>query len=169
MPTEEQWLDTRTLANVQSADAFGSIEFVSADRVEVHAQFVDVDGDAPGSLHAVAVHNGLCLVGDGRDLTDRLDGAEFIVGVHDADEHGVRTQCVPDIVGIHDPGRMPSAVNVQCSATIVAVRSARIAEPNAQLRTMPMRSVMRASGRTGESATGGLPGSDIDKRYIVYR
>ena len=43
----------------------------------------------------------------------------------------------PVIIGrISEDGEMPSAVNVHCSATIVAIRSVRMATPNSQLRTI---------------------------------
>ena len=38
------------------------------------------------------------------DLTDRLLGPQFIVRVHDGDQHGIGPQCSPDIIGRHDTG-----------------------------------------------------------------
>ena len=45
---------------------------------------------------------------------------------------------------------MPSALNVHCSATMVAISSVRMAAPPSQLKTIRMRSATAVTGRTFE-------------------
>jgi len=40
------------------------------------------------------------LAGDAADLRDGLDGAHLVVGVHDADQEGLRGDGPPNLLGI---------------------------------------------------------------------
>ncbi len=40
--------------------------------------------------------------GDAADVSERLNGAEFVVGVHDGDEHGFRADGVAQVVEINE-------------------------------------------------------------------
>ena len=63
-------------------------------------QRVDVPGKA---LRRVHVQVGVRLLEPIRDLGDRLPDASFVVDVHDADEHGIRSNGAGDCVRIDDP------------------------------------------------------------------
>ena len=57
----------------------------------IHAQFLHIHGDGTHSLHRVGVHPDTVLVSDLGDLLDGLDGADLVVGHHDADQRGIGT------------------------------------------------------------------------------
>jgi hypothetical protein len=63
---------------------------VGGEGEKIHLEHVDVDGDFACGLHGVGVKVNVGLFGDAADFFEGLDGAEFIVGVHDADERGGR-------------------------------------------------------------------------------
>ena len=73
----------------------------------------------------------------------------------------------PVIIGrISEDGGMPSAVNVHCSATIVAISSVSMAPPNSQLRTIRMRSVAHATGSADACFIDGVLPTDY--RLTIY-
>jgi len=49
---------------------------------------VDVDKNFPSGLNGVGVEVEVGFCGDVANFFEWLDGAEFVVGVHDGDEHG---------------------------------------------------------------------------------
>jgi hypothetical protein len=67
----------------------------------------------------------------------------------------------------HFQWAMPSAVNVHCSATMVAISSARMAAPTTQVRIIRMRSAADASSPA--DCPSERPAVDLDKRSIIYR
>src|ERR1035437_5264587 len=93
------------LAHVERAYALGRIELVTAHAVEVHAERLDVHGDFAERLHAIHVEGGAGLVGDPGDFGDGLERAEFVIGVHDADQHGLGAQGAADVFGTYDAVR----------------------------------------------------------------
>ena len=78
---------TRATANVESADAFWAIEFVSGEGEQVDSKVVHIHRDFSCGLHGVGVEIEVPLIGDAADFFERLNGAQFIVGVHDGDQH----------------------------------------------------------------------------------
>src|SRR5664280_2044707 len=93
------------LAHVERAYALGRIELVTAHAVEVHAERLDVHGDFAERLHAIHVEGGAGLVGDPGYFGDGLERAEFVIGVHDADQHGLGAQGAADVFGTYDAAR----------------------------------------------------------------
>ena len=67
---------------------------------KIDAERVDVERNFSGGLHGVGVKEDVVLRGDLADLFERLDGAEFVVGVHDGDERGLRADGIADGFGI---------------------------------------------------------------------
>ena len=57
----------------------GEAERIDSGRAEVHRQHAD-------GLHGVGVHRDAEVVGDGGELTDRVDRADLVVGPHDRDQ-----------------------------------------------------------------------------------
>ena len=94
----DEVLGPDTLAAVQRAHALGAVELVSAHGQHIHAQLLDVHGDGTHSLNRIGVHPDAVLVGDLSDLLDGLDGADLVVGHHDADEGGVGADSSLDIL-----------------------------------------------------------------------
>ena len=71
---------------------------MSAHGQHIHAQLLDVHGDGTHSLNRIGVHPDAVLVGDLSDLLDGLDGADLVVGHHDADEGGIGADRSLDIL-----------------------------------------------------------------------
>src|ERR1700678_1528294 len=76
-------------ANVERADALGTVEFVGGKREDVDVHGVHVDGDLAQSLHAVGVEDYAFFVAELADFGYRLDGADLVVGKHDGDQDGL--------------------------------------------------------------------------------
>ena len=85
----DQVLGPDALAAVQGAHALGAVELVSAHGQHIHAQLLDVHRDGTHSLHGIGVHPDAMLVSDLSDFLNGLDGADLVVGHHDADEGGI--------------------------------------------------------------------------------
>ena len=75
-------------------------------RHQVHVQGLDVQAECSSGLHGVGVEWNLVSTGDLADLGNGLDGAHFVVGVHDADEGRVRAD------GLLDVGRIDQAMMI---------------------------------------------------------
>src|SRR5690349_2045670 len=102
MAAVQKLLESRAAADVQSADAFWRVELVSREREQIDAEFFDVNGKLSGGLNGVGVEIDVVLRGDAADFLERLNGAEFVVGVHDGDEAGLRAKGVAERFGIDE-------------------------------------------------------------------
>ena len=65
---------------------------------EIDAKLFDVERNFSGGLNGIGVEIDVALRGEFSDLRERLNGAEFVVGVHDGDKSGVRTNRFFDLV-----------------------------------------------------------------------
>ncbi len=72
----------------ERARALGAGELVPGDREEVDAECRDVERQLAGRLHGVRVEQRAAGMGDGRQLGDRLDGPDLVVGVHHRHHRG---------------------------------------------------------------------------------
>src|SRR5262249_13081761 len=70
-------------------------------RQQVHAQVIDVHGQLAKRLRRIGVHEDAVFPGNGGDLAHRLDRADLVVGVHDADERGAAINRLADGVEIN--------------------------------------------------------------------
>jgi len=95
-------LQTRAAANVKRSDAFGAVEFVGGDGKKIDAESFYVERNFSGGLHGIGVEIDVTLRGEFSNLRERLHGAEFVVGVHDGDERGVRTKSFFDLLDRDD-------------------------------------------------------------------
>jgi len=100
--TVEELLQTRAAANVESADTFGAVKLVRGDGKKIDAEGFYIERNFSGGLHGVGVEIDIALRGEFADLSERLHGAEFVVGVHDGDERGVRAKGFFDLVDSDD-------------------------------------------------------------------
>ena len=95
----DQVLGPYALTAVQCTHALGAIELVGAHGQHIHAQLLHVHRDGTHSLHRIGVHPHAMLVGNLGDLLDGLDGADLVVGHHDADQCGVGTDGSLHVLG----------------------------------------------------------------------
>ena len=88
-------------AGVQGADALGPVELVGGEGEKVNVLRPHVDGQVPRRLDRVGVEQHPRLPADCADLRDGLDGADLVVGVHDAYQAGVGPDGRPDLLRRH--------------------------------------------------------------------
>ena len=86
----------------ERTDTLGGVELVAGEREQIELKRFHVDGNFSGGLHGVGVEIDVGFRGDAANLRERLDGAEFVVGVHDGDEHGFRANGLAQVVEINE-------------------------------------------------------------------
>ena len=95
--------DVGPVAEVERADALGTLELVGAHREEVDAEGGHVDLQVRRSLDRVDREQDAAMRMDAvRDLGDRLDRADLVVRQHDRDQDRLVGDRRVDVVGI-DP------------------------------------------------------------------
>jgi len=85
---EEKLAKTRAALDEERADSFRGMEFVPGERKEIELERLDVDWDFTDRLHGVRVEIDVGFGGNASDFRERLDGAEFVIRMHDGDKHG---------------------------------------------------------------------------------
>ncbi len=103
--TKQQRAQLHAVANIHSSDALRRIQLVTANRIEIDAESLEIHRDLAGGLHAIDVKSHTGLSRDRRDLFYRLDRPQFVISVHHGNENGVRTQCRAYVIGIDNPIR----------------------------------------------------------------
>ena len=78
--------DAGSTADVEDADALGPVKFVGGEGEEIDAEVVDVERQGAGGLDGVSVEGDAGAFEESGDFCERLDGADLVVGVPDADE-----------------------------------------------------------------------------------
>jgi hypothetical protein len=86
--------------DIQRADAFRSVELVTGDRQHIHAEFVHLGRYFSDRLGCIGVKVDSMPPRDRTDFRKRLDGADFVVGVHDADQQSLRSNGAARVVRI---------------------------------------------------------------------
>lgn len=97
---EEDGSELHGGAHVEGAAALGGIEFVGADGIEIDFGGGRREAEFACGLDAIGVEEGAGFVSDGGEGGDVVDGAGFVVGVHDAGEDGFRAELAAEDVGI---------------------------------------------------------------------
>ena len=100
MATVKKLADACAAANVESADAFGPVEFVAGEREQIDVQRVHVEGKFSGGLDSVGVEINFVFFGDAADFFERLDGPQLVVGVHHGEKDGFGADRSSDSFGI---------------------------------------------------------------------
>ena len=100
MAAVEKLAEASAALDEERADAFGGVELVAGDREKIELKGFHVDRNFSGRLHGVAVEVDVGFGGDAADFRERLDGAEFVVGVHDCDEDGFGAEGVAKVVDV---------------------------------------------------------------------
>jgi hypothetical protein len=86
----DQRLKRGSSPDTERANAFGGIELVAGYRQEVDAQLVHLCWNFSDGLGGVGVEGDPTVPRDASDFRDRLDRADFIVGMHDGDHDRAR-------------------------------------------------------------------------------
>src|SRR5215471_8361937 len=105
----DQRFERYAAAYKQGTDAFGRIELVARKRQQIDAEIIDAGRNLADRLSGVGVEQDAVLVGNSGTLRNRLDRADLVVGVHDADDDRAGRESVLKAAGV-DPA---CAVNGQ--------------------------------------------------------
>src|SRR5439155_26121410 len=88
-----QWLQLDTASDIERANTFRGVELVASDREQIDAELVDLGRDLSNRLRCVRMKADPMLPRDRADFLDRLDRADLVVGVHDADQDSAWRDC----------------------------------------------------------------------------
>ena len=102
MATVELRFEGRAGANVERTDALRAVYFVRGNGEQVHAETIYIERQLSGGLHGVAMEQDVCSGGDTANLFDGLNGAELVVGMHDADQNCFWLKRPADVFWIYD-------------------------------------------------------------------
>ena len=80
-----------TLADIQEADALGTMEFVRADRQHVDVHLLYIQRDVTERLNRVGMEKHAVAMSDFTDCLQRLNGSNLVVRRHDGNQHSIRT------------------------------------------------------------------------------
>ena len=105
MAAVELRFERRAGANVERANSLGTVNFVRGNGEQIHAEAIYVERQLSRGLHRVTMKANIGFGGDAADFLDGLDGAEFVVGVHHADENGFRPERAAKCSGSTIPSR----------------------------------------------------------------
>ena len=102
----EQGRQLHARPDVEGADALGRVELVPGDGQQVDAQVIHVHRDLADGLGRVGVHQRAVAMGDLGQLSDGLDGAHLVVGVHDGHQQGVGGDGLFQVSRVHPTVRI---------------------------------------------------------------
>ena len=88
----KELLQASSATNVKRTDTLGGVQLVAGNGKQIELELIHIYGNLAGGLHGVGVEVDVGFFGDGANLLQGLNGAEFVVSVHDGDEHGFRTE-----------------------------------------------------------------------------
>ena len=96
----------------ERAGALRPVELVGRQRQQIDAETLHVDRDLADRLHGVRVEQRALRMRDRRQLRNRLDRADLVVGMHDRDEGGLGARAPPRASpAIRCRGRPPGAAS----------------------------------------------------------
>src|SRR4051812_12525875 len=96
----DQRLKLEASPDVQRADALWGIELMTGDRQHIDTELVHLGRDFSDRLGRIGVKTDPVLPSDRADFRDRLYGADFVVGMHDADQQRLRSNGAPHVLWI---------------------------------------------------------------------
>ena len=90
MPAVQQRPQNRALAHVERSDTLGAVQFVRGEGQQIDAELLHIDGNFADRLHRVRMKVNIAVAREAADLFQRLNRAQFVVRVHDRDQHSFR-------------------------------------------------------------------------------
>src|SRR5262249_38265103 len=95
--------------HVQGADPLGSINLVGAEADQIGPAGFHIEGHFAGRLGGVAMKEYAFFLANRADLGNGMQGADFIIGGHDADENSLIRDGVDKLLGAY----LPEGINRQ--------------------------------------------------------
>src|SRR5579863_10473597 len=99
--TMDQGLDGNPAANIERADFLRGVDLMAGDGKQIDTELIYIRRNLPDGLRRVRMQKDAMRVGDCCDFGDRLNGADLVVGVHDADQKRVASDRLADVVGVN--------------------------------------------------------------------
>src|SRR4029077_11942844 len=106
MTAIEKLAKTGAAADVKCADPFWCVKLVAGDGEKIHSESINIQRNFSGGLHGIGVKENVVLRGDAADFFEGLNRAEFVVGVHNGDQCGLRADCIANGFGIDESVRI---------------------------------------------------------------
>src|SRR5688572_29021196 len=85
-------MQAQAASNPKRARAFRTTELVAREREQIHTKVRYRNRNLADGLDGVGVTPGAMCSGDGRNLSHGLQGTDFVVRVHHADQRGITTR-----------------------------------------------------------------------------
>ena len=158
-------------SGVQHAHALGAVELMGRQGQHIDVHSLDVDGQMSRRLHSVGVEQNAGLLADLAYLRDGLDGADLVVGKHDAHQAGIRPDGGLHCLRRHDTVRRDIQQSDGKSFLLQGLQGVQdgvvlklggddvlLSLPGAQSRSAAQRLVVRLAAAGGK---GDLPGLGI--------
>src|SRR5579875_2962623 len=96
----DQGLDRNPATDVEGAYALRRVDLVAGDREQIDAELLDFGRYLADGLRRVRMQRNPVRAGDFGDFSDRLDRADLVVRVHDADQERVLGDRLADVIGV---------------------------------------------------------------------
>src|ERR1700730_4802283 len=94
--------DSRALgAHVEGTSTFRPIYLVRAQREQIDPVTLDIYRNLPDCLHRITMENHTLFLGEPADFANWMNRADFIVRIHDRDQHGLVRNRLTDAVRIN--------------------------------------------------------------------
>src|SRR5262249_7639852 len=101
--TVNQRFERYATAYEQGSHSLGGINLMSGDRQKISAELADAGRNLADGLGGVGVEQDAVLLGDTGAILDRLNRADLVVCMHDADEDSAWRDGFAKIVGVDPP------------------------------------------------------------------
>ena len=89
-------------ADIQKTDPLRPVQLMGAGAEHIDLILVHVDGELSIGLHRIRMEQDPMLLRDPADLLYRLDGSDLVIGKHDGNENGIRTDGPLQLVQLQD-------------------------------------------------------------------
>ena len=99
-----QGLERRSGTDIEGPHALRSIELVTGHREQVDSQLVDAGRYLADRLRGIRMEKNAVVARDPGARLDRLNRADLVIRVHDADEHRVGADGATHVVGVDESG-----------------------------------------------------------------
>lgn len=90
--------------NIEGAHPLRRVHLVSRDAQEIDPESFHIDGNLSDRLWQRPHETAPPFPGDGRNGCHGLNRPHFIVGMHDANQHRVTSECATYVVGVDEAG-----------------------------------------------------------------
>ena len=96
----EEGRNDYTFADIEHADTLGAVQLMSGEGKKVDVHSFNINCYMTDGLHRIGVEKNSFFTADSPDLLYGHDGADLVVGKHNADEDGIASDCIADLFSL---------------------------------------------------------------------